>query len=117
MSDLFWLSRSQLQRIEPYFPLAHGVPRVDDQRVISGIIHVIRNGLRWRDAPKEYGPRKTRSCTHRMAANLCCINHPTRRQTETSSHSSDGVDGSTRTASRCAILVLFETNSGKEPST
>ena len=88
MSDLFWLSRSQLQRIEPYFPLAHGVPRVDDQRVISGIIHVIRNGLRWRDAPKEYGPRKTRSCTHRMAANLCCINHPTRRQTETSSHSS-----------------------------
>ena len=45
MSDLFWLSRSQLQRIEPYFPLAHGVPRVDDQRVISGIIHVIRNGL------------------------------------------------------------------------
>jgi|GEM_PF-661585 len=89
MSDLFWLSRSQLQRIEPYFPLAHGVPRVDDQRVISGIIHVIRNGLRWRDAPKEYGPRKTRSCTHRMAANLCCINHPTRRQTETSSHSSD----------------------------
>jgi len=59
MSDLFWLSRSQLQRIEPYFPLAHGVPRVDDQRVISGIIHVIRNGLRWRDAPKEYGPHKT----------------------------------------------------------
>jgi len=59
MSDLFWLSRSQLQRIEPYFPLAYGVPRVDDQRVISGIIHVIRNGLRWRDAPKEYGPHKT----------------------------------------------------------
>ena len=59
MSDLFWLSRSQLQRIEPYFPLAHGVPRVDDQRVISGIIHVIRNGLRWRDAPSDYGPHKT----------------------------------------------------------
>ena len=76
MSDLFWLSRSQLQRIEPYFTLAHGIPRVDDQRVISGIIHVIRNSLHWRDAPKEYGPRKTRSCTHRMAANLCCINHP-----------------------------------------
>ena len=59
MSALFWLSRSQLQRIEPYFPLAHGVPRVDDQRVISGIIHVIRNSLHWRDAPKEYGPHKT----------------------------------------------------------
>lgn len=59
MSDLFWLSRSQMRRIEPYFPLAHGVPRVDDRRVISGIVHVIRNGLRWRDAPKEYGPHKT----------------------------------------------------------
>ena len=27
--------------------------------MISGIIHVIRNGLRWRDAPKDYGPHKT----------------------------------------------------------
>jgi len=36
-----------------------GVPRVDDRRIISGIIFVIRNGLRWRDAPAEYGPPKT----------------------------------------------------------
>jgi len=35
------------------------VPRVDDRRVISGIIFVIRNGLRWRDPPAEYGPHKT----------------------------------------------------------
>jgi transposase len=48
-----------LRRIELYFPLSHGVPRVDDQRIISEIIFVIRNGLRWRDAPKEYGPHKT----------------------------------------------------------
>ena len=59
MSDLFWLSDKQLRRIEPYFPLSHGVPRVDDRRVISGSIFVIRNGLRWRDAPKDYGPHKT----------------------------------------------------------
>jgi putative transposase len=59
MSDLFWLSDKQLSRIEPYFPLSHGMPRVDDRRVISGIIFVIRNGLRWRDAPKDYGPHKT----------------------------------------------------------
>ncbi len=59
MSDLFWLSKAQMRRIEPYFPLSHGVPRVDDRRVISGIIFVIRNGLRWRDAPKDYGPHKT----------------------------------------------------------
>ena len=36
-----------------------GVPRVDDRRVISGIIHVIRSGLMWRDAPNCYGPHKT----------------------------------------------------------
>jgi len=59
MSDQFWLSAAQLARIKPYFPLSHGVPRVDDRKVISGIIHVIRNGLRWRDAPEVYGPHKT----------------------------------------------------------
>jgi putative transposase len=59
VSDLFWLSEAQMRRIKPYFPLSHGVPRVDDRRVISGIIFVIRNGLRWRDAPAEYGPSKT----------------------------------------------------------
>ncbi|MEG8219878.1 IS5 family transposase [Sphingomonas sp. HH69] len=59
MSDLIWLSKAQMRRIEPYFPLSHGVPRVDDRRIVSGIIFVIRNGLRWRDAPAEYGPPKT----------------------------------------------------------
>ena len=59
MSDLFWLSPAQMRRIKPYFPLSHGIPRVDDRRVISGIIFVIRNGLRWRDAPSDYGPPKT----------------------------------------------------------
>ncbi len=59
MSDLIWLSQAQMRRIEPHFPRSHGVPRVDDRRVVSGIIFVIRNGLRWRDAPKEYGPHKT----------------------------------------------------------
>jgi transposase len=48
-----------MRRIKPYFPLSHGIPRVDDRRIISGIVFVIRNGLRWRDAPKEYGPHKT----------------------------------------------------------
>jgi len=59
MSDLFWLTHKQMRRIEPYFPLSHGIPRVDDRRVLSGIIFVIRNGLRWRDAPGDYGPHKT----------------------------------------------------------
>ena len=43
MSDQFWLSKEQLARISGFFPLSHGVPRVDDRKVVSGIIHVIRN--------------------------------------------------------------------------
>ena len=59
MNDLFLLSEEQMRRIEPYFLLSHGVPRVDDRLVISGIIFVVRNGLRWCDAPRDYGPHKT----------------------------------------------------------
>ncbi len=59
MSDLYWLSEAQMARLRPYFPKGHGVPRVNDMRVLSGIIFVNRNGLRWRDAPREYGPHKT----------------------------------------------------------
>jgi len=59
MSDLFLLSTAQMQRIAPFFPLSHGVPRVDDRRVISGIVYVIRHGLQWKDAPRGYGPHKT----------------------------------------------------------
>lgn len=59
VSDLFMLSKAQMRRIEPYFPLSHGIPRVDDRRILSGIIFVIRNGLRWRDTPPAYGPHKT----------------------------------------------------------
>lgn len=59
MSDMFLLSVSQMEGIASYFPLAHGVLRVSDRRVLSGIVYVIRNGLQWKDAPKEYDPRKT----------------------------------------------------------
>ena len=59
MDDLFLLSEAQMRRIKPYFPLSHGIVRVDDRRVVSGIVLVIRNGLRWRDAPRGYGPHKT----------------------------------------------------------
>ena len=59
MADVFLLSKAQMRRIKPFFPLSHGIPRVDDRRVLSGIVFVIRNGLRWRDAPPAYGPHKT----------------------------------------------------------
>ena len=55
----FLLSRAQMRRIEPFFPLSHGIPRVDDRRIVSGIVYVIKHGLMWRDAPKGYGPHKT----------------------------------------------------------
>ena len=59
MRDVFMLRPTQMSRMEQYFPTAHGVKRVDDRRVISGIVYVIKNGLRWRDAPAVYGPHKT----------------------------------------------------------
>ena len=59
MADLFLLSQAQMRRIERYFPLSHGIARVDDRRIVSAIVFVIKNGLRWRDAPRDYGPHKT----------------------------------------------------------
>lgn len=59
MADAPMLTEAQMQRMAPYFPRSRGLPRVDDRRVLSGIVFVIRNGLRWRDAPAAYGPPKT----------------------------------------------------------
>jgi len=57
---LFMLSDEEWGRIEPYLPRGRrGAHRVDDRRVISGIIHMLRTGARWRDCPAEYGPYTT----------------------------------------------------------
>ena len=58
MSELYWLTDEQMARLVPYFPKNHDKPRVDDRRVLSGIVFVNRNGLRWRDALKDYDPHK-----------------------------------------------------------
>jgi transposase len=59
-SECFWLTDEQFARLEPHLPAkTRDVPRVDDRRVISGIVHVLRSGGRWVDAPAAYGPRKT----------------------------------------------------------
>ena len=56
----FWLSDRQFARLVPHLPTdTRGKPRVDDRRVISGIVHVLKSGCRWVDAPAVYGPRKT----------------------------------------------------------
>jgi transposase len=57
MVHLFWLSDGAWAAIEPHLPRGKpGKPRVDDRRVISGILHVLRTGCRWRDCPQAYGP-------------------------------------------------------------
>ena len=59
MGELFWLNDRQWAAIEPLLPHLGGKPRVDDRRVISGILHRYREGLRWRAIPAKYGPRTT----------------------------------------------------------
>ena len=60
MADLFWLTDEQWAVIGPFMPTNQpGARRVDDRRVISGIVHVLRTGGRWRDCPAEYGPHTT----------------------------------------------------------
>jgi hypothetical protein len=49
MSDPFWLTDEQMDRLRPFFLKSHGRLRVDDRRVLSGITVVNRNGLRGRD--------------------------------------------------------------------
>ena len=58
VSDLCWLIDAQMERLKPFCPKGHGKPRVDDRRVLSGIIFINRNGLQWCDAPNEYGLAK-----------------------------------------------------------
>ena len=55
--DQFWLSDEQFAKIKPLLPTdTRGKERVDDRRVISGIVHV--SDGRWVDAPPDYGPRR-----------------------------------------------------------
>jgi transposase len=59
-ANLFWLSDEQWRQIEPHLPTdVRGKERADDRRVISGILHVLKCGCRWKDCPPEYGPPTT----------------------------------------------------------
>jgi transposase len=58
--SLFWLSDEAWNTLEPHLPHGKpGKPRVDDRTVISGILHVLKTGCRWRDVPPAYGPPTT----------------------------------------------------------
>lgn len=57
---IYWLSDAEWARIEPLLPRGRrGAHRVDDRRIISGIVHMLRSGARWRDCPPAYGPYTT----------------------------------------------------------
>ena len=55
------LTDEQWQVIEPLLPAsgARGRPRVDDRRVINGMLFKAKTGVAWRDLPERYGPWKT----------------------------------------------------------
>lgn len=61
MSEYFWFSDEQWAQIEPLLPSGQrGARRVDDRRVLSGIVHALKSGGRWSDCPQDvYGPKKT----------------------------------------------------------
>ena len=60
MAGIYWLSEKEWARIEPLLPKRRrGAHRVDDRRIISGIVHMLRSGARWRDCPAVYGPYTT----------------------------------------------------------
>jgi len=60
MSELDWLSDEAWAALEPHLPKNRsGAPCVDDRRVISGLLHVLRSGCRWKDCPSEYEPPTT----------------------------------------------------------
>ena len=60
MANEFWLSDGQWAAIDPLLPKNRPrARRVDDRRVISGIVYVLRTGCRWQDCPAGYGPPTT----------------------------------------------------------
>ena len=51
MANGFWLSDTQWAVIAPLLPKNQPGAPIDDRRVLSGIIHVLQSGCRWRDSP------------------------------------------------------------------
>lgn len=59
VSNLFWKTEAQMDRLVLFFPKSHVKRQADGRRAPSGIIFIDRNGLKWCDAPREYGLPKT----------------------------------------------------------
>ncbi len=119
MSNLFWLTGAQIVRLSPFFPTSHGKPRVDDHRAFSAIISMNHNGLRWRDAPRDYGPSKTcsdgvfgwrpiwRRCVEvlrfELMINVVCVTQPQGSERKRSMKHFAGLDVSVKETSVCIV--------------
>jgi transposase len=129
-SNLYWLSDEQWQRIEPLLPTdVRGKDRVDDRRVISGILQVLKSGCRWCDCPPEYGPPTTiynrfvrwakRGVWERLFRELAIRSRPTETQMIDSTHikahrsasGGKGVSRNRRSAAHVAGATLRSTQS------
>jgi transposase len=60
MAHEYWLSDAAWAVLEPLIPMHRpGVKPGNNRQVISGILHVLKFGCRWRDCPEVYGPHTT----------------------------------------------------------
>ena len=76
--DYFWLSEAQFARVAPHLPTdTRGKPRVDDRRVISGIVQVLVGGGSMRLVSTDLGRRSTiaTSAGQRRACGSSCSKH------------------------------------------
>ena len=60
MANEYWLSDTAWAALEPLIPRGRrGVKPGNNRQIISGILHVLKFGCRWRDCPAMYGPHTT----------------------------------------------------------
>ena len=52
----YWLTAEQMQALKPWLPAQFAHLRSDDRRLLSGIVHALRENLTWQVVSGEYGP-------------------------------------------------------------
>ena len=115
MAHLFWLSDEAWAAIEPHLARGKpGKPRVDDRRVISGILHVLKSGCRWRDCPRVYGPPTTIYNRLQQMLGARCLGEFVREDRRLRTHAGQNSASTARTSKRIARQLAEK--KGREPS-